>query len=183
MYPSQFKIAEIILIPKETGDKNDPINYRPISLLNFLGKVYAKLLNKKLVKHLEENQIIKPSQHGFRKKKSTSTLIAQLYERIAREKGTDRKTMVTMVLRDISKAFDKVWHEGLIYKMLNMGLEENLLCTLADFLRDRSAYIKVNKTKGTPFNLEAGVPNPTYNREKRNFYKQYADDFYLSYNK
>ncbi|CAL4067354.1 unnamed protein product [Meganyctiphanes norvegica] len=74
MYPTQFKTAEIILFPKETGEKSNPMNYRPISLLNFLGKVYAKLLNQKLVKHLEDNGIIKESQHGFRRKKRAPPL-------------------------------------------------------------------------------------------------------------
>ena len=90
------------MIPKPEGEKSDPNNYRPISLLNFLGKVFASILNKKLVKHLEDNNIIKESQHGFRKKRSSTTLIAQLYERIAREKAGGRhKTLVTMVLRDV----------------------------------------------------------------------------------
>ena len=75
IYPAQFKNAEIILIPKPEGEKTDPNNYRPISLLNFLGKVFAHLLNKKLVKHLEDNNIIKESQHGFRKKRSSTTLL------------------------------------------------------------------------------------------------------------
>ena len=195
-YPSQFKTGEIILFPKENTDTSNPKNYRPISLLNILGKVFAKLLNNKLVNHLEENNIIRPSQHGFRKKKSTSTLLAQLYERIAKEKGVHKKrTMVTMVLRDVSKAFDKIWIKGLIYKMLRLRLEPPLLRTLSSFLTNRKAYIKVNKYKGPTFNLKAGVPQgdvlsptlfliycndyplPTVNRRQRNFCKQYADDF------
>ena len=157
-YPTQFKNAEIILIPKETGNRADPLNFRPISLLHFMGKIYAKLLNRKLVKHLEDNNILKSSQHGFRQKKSTSTLLAQLYERIAREKGTDKKTMIMVVLRDISKAFDKVWHNGLRYKLMQLGLDTELLRILSNFLQDRKAYIKINKSTGETFNLEAGVP-------------------------
>merc|ERR1711888_339585 len=68
IYPSHFKTAEIIMLPKE-GPSSDPNKYRPISLLNFLGKVFAKLINIKLVKHPEERNIFKNSQHGFRKKR------------------------------------------------------------------------------------------------------------------
>ena len=158
IYPEQFKTAEIIMIPKNTVPSSDPDKYRPISLLNFLGKVFAKILNNKLVQHLENNNIIKDSQHGFRKRRSTSTLLANLYERIAREKGTDRKTLVTLVTRDVQKAFDKVWHQGILYKLLQTGLDEHLLRTIADFLHNRKAYIKINKHYGEIFYLNAGVP-------------------------
>ncbi|CAL4091108.1 unnamed protein product, partial [Meganyctiphanes norvegica] len=103
--------------------------------------------------------------------------------------------MVTVVLRDISKAFDKIWHSGLIFKLLQLGLNVNLMRTLANFLSNRKANIKVNNTKGTIFNLHAGVPqgdvhsptlflimcndypDPTFTRTIRNFCKQYADNF------
>ena len=105
---------------------------------------------------MEENGIIKESQHGFRKKRSSVTLIANLYERIAREKAGG-KTLVTVVLRDVKKAFDKVWHKGLIHKLMQSGLETPLLRILANFLQDRKAKIRVNKTIGDTFNLTAGV--------------------------
>ena len=95
IYPEQFKTAEIVMIPKNNLPTDDPDKYRPISLLNFLGKIFEKILYIKLVEHLESNHIIKDTQHGFRKRRSTSTLLANLYKRIAREKGTDRKTLFT----------------------------------------------------------------------------------------
>ena len=195
IYPKQFKLAEIIFIPKPTGPKSDPKNYRPISLLNILGKVFATLLNKKLVTHLENNGIIRESQHGFRKKRSSTTLIANLYERLAREKSGGKNTLITLILRDVRKAFDKVWHKGLIYKLLQTGVETHLLRILANFLHNRQARVKVNQSLGNTFNLQAGVPQgdvlsptlylimcndypqPTHNNQSKNFVKQYADDF------
>ena len=195
LYPNQFKHAEIILIPKAEGSLKDPANYRPISLINFLGKVFAKLLNKKLVTHLETHNIIKESQHGFRKKRSSTTLITNLYERIAREKAGNRKTLVTLVLRDVKKAFDKVWHNGLIYKLIQTGIDTPMIRILANFLHNRKAHIRLNKEKGDTFNLTAGVPqgdvlsptlylimcndfpHPTRNNQSKNFCHQYADDF------
>ncbi|CAL4097163.1 unnamed protein product, partial [Meganyctiphanes norvegica] len=195
MYPKQFKIAEIIFIPKTKVPSTDPNNYRPISLLNFLGKVFATILNKKLVTHLENNNFIRESQHGFRKKRSSTTLIANLYERLAREKSGGKNTLATMVLRDVRKAFDKVWHRGLIYKLLQTGVETPLLRILTNFLHGRISRVRINQTLGEAFGLHAGVPQgdvlsptlylimcndyplPTFTQQSRNFCKQYADDF------
>ncbi|CAL4085000.1 unnamed protein product [Meganyctiphanes norvegica] len=112
------------MIPKNTAPSSDPRKYRPISLLNYMGKIFAKLINNKLVQHFERNNTIRETQHGFRKRRGTTTLLANLYERVAREKGTDRKTLITMVTRDVQKAFDKVWHEAIIYKLIQSGVEK-----------------------------------------------------------
>ena len=86
------------MVPKGSPS-TDPGKYRPISLLNFMGKIFAKLLNNKLIKHFESNNTLKDTQHGFRRKRGTTSLLANLYERIAREKGTGRSTLVTMMTR------------------------------------------------------------------------------------
>ena len=169
---------------------------RKLLRLNFMGKIFGKILNTRLVTHLERTGTIKESQHGFRKRRSTTSLIANLYERIAREKaGPRRATLVSLVMRDVTKCFDKVWHAGLLYKLLYTGIDPHLLRVLANFLHNRSAYTRVNNAKGRPFRLTAGVPQgdvlsptlflvmcndyppPTYNERCKNFVKQYADDF------
>ena len=192
-YPKQFKHANNF-IHKEGTTKDDPLNYRPISLLNTMGKIFGKIINKKLKDFLEINNIIKDSQHGFRSKRGTSSLIANLYERIAREKD-DKKTLITMVLRDISKAFDKVHKESLIYKLSKLNMPGPLLRILSNFLQDRTAQVKLNNKLGDVFELKSGVPqgdilsptlflimindfpDPDWGGNKRNFVKQYADDF------
>ncbi|CAL4085533.1 unnamed protein product [Meganyctiphanes norvegica] len=68
IYPNHFKTAEIIMIPKNTAPSANPEKYRPISLLNIMGKFFAKLLNNMLIKQFERNHTLKDSQHGFRKK-------------------------------------------------------------------------------------------------------------------
>ena len=103
--------------------------------------------------------------------------------------------MITVVLRDISKAFDKIWHDGLIYKMMQTGMNKHLLRILANFLKNRKAYIRENKATGPTFHLKAGVPQgdvlsptlflimcndypaPAFDDNRHNFCKQYADDF------
>ena len=115
-YPKQFKHAHMVFIHKVGTDKDNPLNYRPISLLNTMGKIFGKIINNKLQKFLQDNNILKESQHGFRAKRGISTLLANMYERISREKD-DKKTLITIVLCDVSKAFDKLHKESLIYKL------------------------------------------------------------------
>ena len=156
-YPKQFKHAYIIFILKKGTDKHDPLNYRPISLLNTMGKIFGKILNRKLIEFLDAKNIIKESQHGFRAKRGTSTLLANMYERIAREKD-DKKTLITCVLRDVSKAFDKVHIDSLIYKLSKLGLPDPLLRVLSSFLQNRTAQVKLNDKLGSVFELRTGVP-------------------------
>ena len=193
-YPKQFKHAHIIFIHKPGTEKHDPLNYRPISLLNVLGKIFGKILKRKLLQFLDHHNIIKDSQHGFRSKRGTNSLLAQMYERIAREKD-DKKTLITIVTRDISKAFDKVHRESLIYKLSQLKLPDPLLRIVSNFLHDRTAQIKLNSKLGDVFMLKSGVPQgdilspllflimmndfpaPCWEGNKRNFVFQYADDF------
>ena len=94
-----------------------------------------------------------------------------------------------MVTRDIKKAFDKAWHDGILYKLMQTGINVNLLRTILNFLKSRKAYIKVNNPKGKTFKINAGVPQgdvlsptlfliivndfpaPTHNNQKRNLAK------------
>ena len=193
-YPKQFKHAHLIFIHKNGTDKHNPLNYRPISLLNTMGKIFGKILNNKLNNFLQSHNIIKDTQHGFRPKRGTSSLIANTYERISREKD-DKKTLITVVLRDISKAFDKVHKDSLIYKLSKLNMPVPLLRILSNFLQDRTAQVKLHSKLGEAFELMSGVPQgdilsptlflimindfpqPDWGGNKRNFVMQYADDF------
>ena len=163
-------VIVIIFIHKPGTEKHDPHNYRPISLLNTMGKIFGKILNTKLNLFLRANNIIKESQHGFRSKRGTSTLIANMYERICREKD-DKKTLITLVLRDVSKAFDKVHKDSLIYKLSKLGLPDPLLRVLSNFLQNRTAQVKINDKLGDIFNLSCGVPP-----------RRHSESYIISYN-
>ena len=85
-YPKKLKIANIIMTPKPNTRQTDAKNYRPISLLNFMSKIYSRIINNKLKDFLEQNNCIRDTQFGFRKKRGTSSLLTQMYELIARTK-------------------------------------------------------------------------------------------------
>lgn len=155
-FPDKFKEASIKLIPKKNKNPHLVENYRPISLLEVPGKILERIVNKRLRFHLETNNLYNENQYGFRYHRGTTHAIALATEHIAINKAN--KGQCHVVLRDITKAFDKVWHLGLKYKLLNHDLPiitEKLLC---DFLDDRRAKIKINYYSGASFALGCGVP-------------------------
>ena len=117
-----------------------------------------------------------------------------MYERISREKD-DKKNHITVILRDVSKAFDKLHKDSIIYKLSKLGLPDPLLRVLSSFLQNRTAQVKLNDKLGSIFNLRSGVPQgdilsptlfilmmndypePVWDGRRRNFVMQYADDF------
>ena len=155
-FPLYYKIALLCLISKPNKDITNPLNYRPISLLEVTGKIFERILNDRLMKYLEENEKFNKNQHGFRRNKGTQTAIAKMYEIIANSQRQLNRCNV--VCRDISKAFDKVWHNGFKYKLLQLGLPEIIGRSLCSFLNNRYAKIKLTNVIGEEIPLESGVP-------------------------
>lgn len=155
-FPNVFKEAIIKFIPKKDKSPQNPINYRPISLLEVPGKIFERTIQSRLNSFLSVNNIIKERQHGFRTYKGTHTAITTTHETIANALAD--KKQVYLVLRDVAKAFDKVWHNGLKYKILRLGLPdiiEKILCT---FLDNRKAKINIGSDFSNEIKLLSGVP-------------------------
>lgn len=142
------------LIPKHETDKRYPLNYRPISLLEIRGKICEKNINARLKRHIENRNILPSTQHGFRTKRGTQRAITLTHETIAQL--TSRRKQCYIVLSDVSRAFDKVRHNGLKYKLLNLNLPTFLEKILWHYSDNREAKISLNNT-GTPFNFSSGM--------------------------
>ena len=143
----------MILTPKGEKDNRDPINYRPITLLEVPAKILESTINKRFYVFLEENYILHNNQFGFRKGYGTEIDIAKIYETIAlnqRQKG-----QCNVVCRNVAKAFDKVWHQGLMYKVMRLQLPDILEKILCSFLMDRTAQIKINGKLSEKFGLRS----------------------------
>ncbi len=115
-----------------------------------------KIINARVRTYLEINNILPTSQHGFRKQRSTETALATITETIA--SALANKNQCCVVLRDVAKAFDKVWTAGLKYKIQNIHLPPILAKTLNNFLDNRTASITINNFEGPSFPLHSGVP-------------------------
>ena len=155
-YPKFFKNGIMCLIGKPGKDPTKPEHYRPITLLEVSGKIYEKILNERLKKYLEENNILHEHQYGFRKNRGTEIALATIYETIALSQR--EKWQCNVVCRDVSKAFDRVWTKGLQYKIMQLTLPDIIEKTLTNFLTGRSAKIKTDGIVGPSFPIECGVP-------------------------
>ena len=155
-FPDSWKESTIKLIPKTGKDPHDVNNYRPISLLEVPGKIYERIINARLKRHLEITDAYHDNQFGFRTQRGTHHALALITEQIAQYKSD--KGQCQVILRDISKAFDKVWHIGLKYKILHLKLPITIEKLLCDFLDDRYAKIKIDNFTGPKFELQTGVP-------------------------
>lgn len=156
IFPKQFKTAIIKMILKSGKHYVHTANYRPISLLETAGKAFERIINDRLRLFLQVNNLNNPRQHAYQKNKGTSTAIALTYEQIAHSQQ-DRE-QCNVVFRDLTKAFDKVWHNGLKYKILQLNLPRCLTSLLCNFLDDRTAAIRVKNYTTNPFPLLSGVP-------------------------
>ena len=155
-FPDLYKLGLIRFTGKPGKNHTLVENYRPISLLEVPGKIFERILHTRLLKHLQDNNLINNNQYGFTKGKGTQTALAKLYEIIAISQK--RRHLCNVVSRDISKAFDKVWHNGLKYKMLHGNFPDIMLRVFCSFIDNRRAKIKIGNFIGPEFLLQSGVP-------------------------
>jgi hypothetical protein len=148
VYPSHWKLSNVIPFFKK-GCKTAPQNYRPISLLCCTSKIFERLVADKLnMKYILENNLISARQSGFMPNDSTCNQSIHITDDILQAFDKGQETIA--IFMNISKAFDKVWHRGLLVKLQNNGIKGNLLAWLKSYLSDRSQCVVLNGTKSNP---------------------------------
>lgn len=153
--PNLWKVAEIIMIPKPGKNPREASSYRPISLLPVIGKLFEKLFSKRLKKVIFERNIIPNHQFGFREKHSTIEQIHRITHSI--EIALEKKEICSAVFLDVSKAFDDVWHKGLLHK-INLLLPRQYCQMLESYLLDRYFRVKQDDDYSNLYHINSGVP-------------------------
>ena len=137
-------------------DMSKPSNYRPVSLLPCISKVFEKVVFNHVHHYLRQNSLLTPKQSGFTPGDSTINQLIHVCHKIYN--AFDDGDEVQAVFLDFSKAFDSVWHEGLVYKLGTMGIRGKLLSWFTSYLSDRKQKVVVNGDISDAKLMECGVP-------------------------
>jgi len=154
-WPSQWKVARVCAIHKKKC-RGDPQNYRPISLLSVVGKVFESIIAAKITKFLDSHHLLNSRQFGFRQGRSAADLL--LLHSAAWNQSLDRGEDTFVVALDIAGAFDRVWHQGITTKLRSLGISGELLHLLQDYLNGRTLRVVVNGHTSTELPVKASVP-------------------------
>ena len=156
--PSDWKIAHVVPVFKK-GDRSNPCNYRPISLTSIVSKVLEHILSSHIMKHLESNGILHSCQHGFRHNRSCESQLISLVHELMQ--NHDNNIQSDIILTDFAKAFDKVPHNRLLYKLQWYGISGKIHQWINSFLSNRSQKVTVEGSFSTPTLVTSGVPQGT----------------------
>lgn len=149
--PLQWNISEIILLYKK-GDPKQITNYRPISLMSCLYKLFTSTLLRRITKQLDENQPVE--QAGFRKHFSTTDHIHTLTQIIEKYLEFDKPLYICFI--DYSKAFDSLYHEAIWKSLTEQGINQDYIVIIKEIYKNSTAHVKL-EAAGTPFPIRRGV--------------------------
>ncbi|HYV52171.1 MAG TPA: reverse transcriptase family protein, partial [Candidatus Eisenbacteria bacterium] len=185
-FPTGLKTAKVIPIPK-TNNSSHSKDFRPISILHTVGKIFEKLVHSQFTNYLDVNDLMSQTQFGFTKRRNTENALLQISEHIY--KALDAKHTCVLLLLDFSKAFDVVPHNILLHKLCKLGASSITLSWFQSYLTDRSQYVRLGQTSSPLATITHGVPQGSvlgpllfniytndFHKCHRSIHSQYADD-------
>ena len=155
LVPESWTLGDIIPIYKNKGSITDPVNYRPITLLSCLGKLFTSILNTRITKYVEESNIIDHCQAGFREGFSTLDNLFILQNLIDISKS--QKTKFYCAFIDFKQAFDKVWRNGLWEKLLKTKINGKCLRIIKNMYNNIKSRVSTREGASAFFPCETGV--------------------------
>lgn len=156
LFPSQWLNSTILPIYKQSKPKLNPASYRPISLTCTLCKLLEKVINNRLLWHLEYQQLLSPNQMGFRPRRSTTDSLVLFHTEITH--AFARQQHLLAVFFDIEKAFDRTWRYGILKRMSEIKIGGHIMHFVKNFLQNRKYRVRVNNELSQEYIQENGVP-------------------------
>lgn len=155
VFPDIFKCSRVIPLFKK-GDDSLFENYRPISILPIFGKIFEKILTRRLTNYLEINSLLSPNQYGFRSGRSTSQAVLKVVSDIVEGLEAGHHTVITLC--DLSKAFDCVSHDTLMEKMRLCGIRGLPLTLFQSYIKNRKQCVTIKNKNSEFLDITHGVP-------------------------
>ena len=156
VFPESAKIARVVPVYKNKGDKRSFENYRPISLLPIFSKIIERLIYNKVFEFLVRYEILFESQYGFRSGHNTTHAALDFIRNI--EDVIESRQYAIGVFCDLSKAFDTLNHDILLKKLEHYGIRDTALTWFTSYLNNRSQFVELNGHKSENLPLPTGVP-------------------------
>ena len=154
--PGKWKTAIVAPLYKHKGEKTDPNNYRGISIIAPLAKVFEKILAAQIKIHLKLNNVLFDGQHGFREDHSCASALHEPLSDLNNSK--DKKLISLLLFIDFKKAFDLVDSRILLRKLCHIGFNPTALKLLENYFENRTQIVKINESTSVPLNNSLGVP-------------------------
>ena len=155
IFPDELKIANVVPIFK-SGDEMIFSNYRPVSVLPVFSKIIERLMYNRLLKYINDNNLLYKYQFGFQKGRSTHMALIILIDKIS--EALENGDCVIGIFLDFSKAFDTVDHIILLQKMYLYGIQDTTLSWFENYLSNRKQYVTYNGIKSQTEKINCGVP-------------------------
>ena len=154
-FPHCWKVSSVVPIFKNVGENSTAKHYCPVSLLAVVSKVFEKLVNNRILNHLEKCGLFSDFQYGFRCSRSTADLLTVASDRNAR--AFNRSVATRAVALDISKASDRVWHAGLLHKLKSYEISGQIFGLISSFLSNRRLRVVQDGKSSQEYPVNAGV--------------------------
>lgn len=154
-FPEDWKKARIVLIPKASTLLDNVKSLRPISLTSSFAKLFERVVLARMNHHLEMSGKLSSQQHAYRKGSSTNSALYEVFEFV--DRAMCRKQACVVVFLDISGAFDRTWHHGILSKLLKYDVPEYLVAWVREFLKGRTALF-VDGSETHEVSLQQGCP-------------------------
>lgn len=155
IFPDKMKIAKVTPIYKK-GNKHDISNYRPISVLPIISKLFETTIFVQLTAYFTHNGLLSPQQYGYKKNSSTELAALELIDRVI-EQLNKHETPINLYL-DLSKAFDSIDHAILLSKLRRYGVNNLSLRLIDSYLKNRYQYVQINENCSDMLPIVSGVP-------------------------
>ena len=157
IFPDEWKKGNIVPVHKK-ANKQFIANYRPISLLPIFAKIFEKLIYNSLFEYFHTNNFLSANQSGFRTGDSCVFQLISITHELYKAFDANPSLETRGVFLDISKAFDKVWHEGLLHKLKCYGVDGELYKIIENYLKNRKQRVVLNGQHSSWKAINAGVP-------------------------